>query len=163
VIHIIEVDRDHAVGSRGNFLAVVWRGRTSITAVSRCQMFLDNLKAEYPAEGVGLLQLAEPGAPPPDGAVRAAVSRLLASGAGSVKSSCLVYAGTGFYMASARALVTALTMLAKTSFPHEVFATVADAAAWHARLLPQVTPKDIITLVDRLVGELDRQTARATP
>jgi hypothetical protein len=143
---VLEVDRNHAVGSWGNLLIIVWRGVTHIVALERATEYLAALIAAHP-EGIGLLQVAEMTAPPPDGAVRQGVARMLASGRGHVTSSSLVYSGTGFWMAAARAFVTGLTMLSRPGFPHEVFATVDEAAQWHSRLLPRAD--------ERFMGQLE--------
>jgi hypothetical protein len=67
-------------------------------------------------------------------------------------------------MASVRALVAGVTMLARPGFPHEVFATVEEAAAWHARLLPTAEPPtptrfDIKRAAEAVIATID-QTGR---
>ena len=158
-IRVLELDRDHAVGAGANVLAIIWRHHTTIAAIDRAERHLHALMADYP-DGVGLLQLAEPTATPPSGVTRAALAAMLKSGSPGIKSSSLVYAGTGFHMAAARAFVTGLRMLTSFSFPHEIFATVDQAADWHARLLPRAhvrytAKQDIVALADRLTRELD--------
>jgi hypothetical protein len=160
-LRVLEVDRDHAVATWANLMVIVWRGQTQPVAVLRAEKALEELMATY-TDGVGLLQVAEPTAPPPDGASRAAVAKMLESGRGRITSSSLVYAGTGFYMAAARAFVTGLSLLTRAGFPHEVFATVPEAAEWHARLMPRAdgryaTQQDIVDTTAELTSILDKR------
>jgi hypothetical protein len=160
-LRVLEVDKDHAMGTWGNMLIIVWRGITYIPTIERCMVAMSELIAAYPA-GIGLLQVAEMTAKPPDGAVRAAVARMLASGRDHVTSSSLVYSGTGFWMAACRAFVTGLTLLSRPGFPHEVFATVDEAANWHARLIPRADgrftgQREIADATYELTAILDRR------
>jgi len=158
-LQTVEVDPDHAVGTLHDLLILVWRHETRPDAVLRASLALKALAAQHP-KGVGLLQVAEVTTKPPDGPARRAVSQMLNDGQGSVLSSSLVYLGTGFWMASARAFVTGLTLLSKPAFPHVVFASVEEAAAWHARLLASdATRSAILGAVRHLTFALDQRSA----
>jgi len=145
-------------------MMIVWRLHTSDAAVARAEKHLAALMRAYP-DGVTLIQVAEPTAPPPSGSARNAVAKLLHSGRNHIKSSSLVCAGTGFALATARALVTGLAMLMRTGFPHEVFATVKEAADWHARFpAPKnqraFASQDIVSAVADLTAILDKRSGQ---
>src|SRR5690606_30899909 len=124
----------YAVATCGNMVVIIWRGQTLVAAVARARSVLVETLAHGSGK-FGLMQVVEQGAPPPDSAARDALADLLAAGRGRLACSSLVYPGTGFWAAAARAFVTGLTMLARPGFPHVAFATAAEAADWHVQHL----------------------------
>jgi len=159
-VKVLEIDAHHAVGIYDNFMVVTWRGETTVAAVERAEKQLVRLMRAYP-DGIALMQVAEQGAPPPDGASRNAVAKMLHSGSGQIQSSSLVCPGTGFAMAAGRAFVTGLSMMMRVGFPHQVFATLEDAAAWHAQKWPpgntrQLSPSDLVAIASGLTVALDK-------
>jgi hypothetical protein len=157
-LEILEMRSAHAFGSWRNMLIIVWRHETASAAVRRAKNHLLEMRKAYP-HGIGLMQVAQPQAKPPDAATRAAIGDFLAAGRGAVACSSVVYGGTGFWMASFRALVAGVTMLARPGFPHHVFESVEEAADWHARLLPSVDPPapskiDIRRAADALIAAM---------
>lgn len=153
-VRLLEVDGDHAVGVVANLLVIVWRHRTFPAAVSRVSMALRALMEAHPS--VGIIQVAEVTTKAPEGPARAAIAKMLAEGKGHVACSSLVYLGTGFWMASARAFVTGITALSRPGFPHLVFSHVEEAADWHSRLLGTTTRPAIVAAVRALTEALDR-------
>ncbi|HEY2512587.1 MAG TPA: hypothetical protein VGI39_17085 [Polyangiaceae bacterium] len=153
-VRILEVDGDHALGVLDNLLIIVWRHRTFPAAVSRASLALRALIEAH--DSVGIMQIAEVTTKAPEGPARAAIGKMLADGKGHVVCSSLVYLGTGFWMASARAFVTGLTALSRPGFPHLVFGRVDEAADWHARLLGTMTRTGIASAVRTLTEALDR-------
>src|SRR5689334_5080604 len=161
-IEVLEVLEAHAFATWRNMLILVWRHRTEATAVRRARGHLIELTKRYPY-GIGLMQVATPEAEPPDADARGAITDMLAAGRGGVVCSSVIYGGTGFWMASVRALVASVAMLARPGFPHQVFATVEEAADWHSRLLPTVesptpTRLEISRAADALVAAMDEQS-----
>jgi hypothetical protein len=161
-IEVVEVRTNHGFATWRNMLLVIWRYETDADAVRRARIALIELKKRFP-NGIALMQVAEADAKPPDPDARGAIAELLAAGRDSVACSSLVYGGTGFWMASVRALVAGVAMLARPGFPHQVFATVDAAADWHSRLVPPVdadgrspTKNEIRAALDSLGRLLDR-------
>ena len=153
-VRILEVDADHALGVLDNLLIVVWRDRTLSPALARVTLALRRLMEAH--REVGILQVAEVSAKAPDAKAREEIAKLLALGKGRVACSSLVYMGTGFWMASARAFVTGLTALSRPGFPHVVFERIDEAADWHARLLGTTTRGEIDAAVRTMMAALDR-------
>ena len=161
-VRLVEADHDHAVGTLHNLLIIVWRRETLASAVERAAVILRVLLLRFP-DGVGLLQVAEPTTTPPDSAARGALGKMLkegekGEGKKGIVCSAVVYTGTGFWMAAARAFVTGMTMLSKLGFPHVIFATVPEAADWHARLLSDehTSRGAILAAVQALTEAIDR-------
>ena len=123
----LEKTADHLLATWGDVLLVVWHDRTTLEGVQASVRVYEDLAAEYPS-GVFLLTVVEEKAQVPDAAVRKALSRLLARGAGRTRKSALVYEGSGFNASIVRSITTGLARLAGVPYPHKVFATVADAA-----------------------------------
>ena len=64
-------------------------------------------------------------------------------------------------MATARAFVAGLSMMMRLSFPHQVFATVDDAARWHVENWPPngtlgLLPSDLVAIAADLSVALDK-------
>lgn len=159
-VQIHAVDARYAVATRGNMIFIAWRGETLVSAISTAKKVLvQALMQRYTC--YGLLQYVEHGAPPPDTAARSALADMLTAGQQRLVCSSLVYAGTGFWAAAARAFVTGLNLLARPGFPHVIFPTVQQAAQWHVQLLekePVLTHADICKTVDEMRAALDKAT-----
>jgi len=67
---------------------------------------------------------------PPPSEAREAVAIFLRSAAGKVRMSAVMHEGFGFRAAAVRSVVTGLSMLVRLPYPHEIFATVEQAANW---------------------------------
>lgn len=155
----LQVSADHAIGSWRNVLLVVWRVHTTVEAVLQAHAALARLKREYP-QGVCIFQVAETTAKAPDADARAALAKMLAAPDGVVISSSVVYAGTGFFLAAVRALVTGLTMLSRPKFPHLVFATKEEAADWHSQFVRSLVGRGLhkdalLAAVEQLLSAFD--------
>ena len=162
-VQIHAADARHALATRGNMVFIAWRGETLVSAITNAKRVLGQaLMQRYTS--YGLMQYVEQGAPPPDTAARNALADMLTAGRGRLVCSSLVYPGTGFWAAAARAFVTGLNLLARPGFPHVVFPTVRDAAQWHIQLLakePVLTHADICKTIDDLCAALDKARAAA--
>jgi hypothetical protein len=155
-IHLVE--KDYAVATHGRMMQIMWKGQTTVEAVDRAKQILIGLVADRTTT-FGLMQVVELNAPPPDSDARQALAGLLAVGEGSVACSSIVYPGTGFLAAAARAVVTGLTMLAQPGFPHLIFPTTEKAAEWHAQLMagPSCPSRlEICSDIERLRAALGR-------
>lgn len=152
------VEKNAAVATHGRMMQIMWRGQTTVEAVHRARQILLGLVADRPT-ALGLMQVVELNSPPPDAAAREALADLLAAGKGFITCSSLVYPGTGFWAAAARAFVTGLTMLARPGFPHEIFPTTERAAEWHAQQMsgPNCPSRqDICADIERLRAALGK-------
>jgi len=126
---LIAATPDHIIATWANVVILVWRNETTLKGVEAVQKVYDNLSAANP-KGIFLMTVVEFGAPMPSADVRDALARFLASGSGRMILSGVTHEGTGFRAAAVRSVVTGLALLAKLPYPHKVFATVDEAAAW---------------------------------
>lgn len=125
------VDRDHAIGTSEGLLLCVWRFQTTAEAIAELTGIVSRLVARSP-DRVIMLTVVEAEADMPDAPVRNALAAMFHRVASATIASALVFEGTGFKAATVRALTTTLNMVTRQPFPHKVFATVGDAAAWLA-------------------------------
>jgi hypothetical protein len=130
-LRVLEVDQDHIKGTAWNMLFMIWHKRTTGLAMDRARELLLEVSRAHPG-GIGVLQVVEVGAVPPDSAARQAIHRFLAAGEGHVRHSSVIHEGAGFGAAGVRAVMAGIYMLGRPKFPHVVFASVAGAARWHA-------------------------------
>ncbi|MEO8801082.1 MAG: hypothetical protein ABI551_24535 [Polyangiaceae bacterium] len=120
---------DHLIGTWRNVVIIVWKQETTLAGVDAGQKAYDDLAKANPS-GVFLLTIVESGAPMPSSSVRDALARFLANGNGRTLLSGVAHEGTGFRAAAVRSVVTGLAVLGQLPYPHKVFATVNEAAAW---------------------------------
>ncbi len=120
---------DHLIGTWRNVVILVWKQETTLAGVNAAQKVYDDLTKANPS-GVFLLTIVESGAPMPSSAVRDALARFLATGNGRTLLSGVAHEGTGFRAAAVRSVVTGLAVIGQLPYPHKVFATADEAAAW---------------------------------
>lgn len=130
-LRIIGVDEDHGKATSGNMLLVVWKKLTTAQACMGVTRDLAELARRYP-EGVGVLQVLETNATPPDAKAREKVLEFLRFCDGRVTHHSLVYGGSGFRAAAVRAIIASFYLAARPRFAHKVFASLAEALEWHA-------------------------------
>jgi hypothetical protein len=130
-VKILEIDAHHARGVAGNMLFLVWRYETQAAAYIRARATLAELGALH-SRGVGVMQVIEPTAVPPDAAARAEFPKMLDLADQFVKHFSIVHEGTGFKAAAVRTITSGVYLLSRRKFPHEVFSSLDVAAQWHA-------------------------------
>jgi hypothetical protein len=108
---------------------VIWHNETSKAGVQ----LLSNWFAKFvktQTKGVGLITIVEADAPLPSGRAREDLAKFMADNNQVIKTSVVVFEGTGFRAAAVRSVVTGLTMLARQAFPHKVFSAADVALEW---------------------------------
>ena len=150
---IIELTDDHIVATWQNVVILVWKRETTTAALDALRKAHDQVAAKH--EGaVFLLTIVEERAPMPPSATRDALAGFLKMLERSVELSAVVHEGAGFRAAAVRSVVTGVSLVARLPYPHKVFATVAEAAAWFGpnsrRNLKAWHPKALIDSVAEL-------------
>jgi hypothetical protein len=138
-LRIIGVDEDHGKATSGNMLLVVWKKLTTAQACIGVTRDLSELARRYP-QGVGVLQVLEINATPPDAEAREKVLEFLHFCGGRVTHHSLVYGGSGFRAAAVRAIIAGFYLAARPRFAHKVFASLPQAVEWHALCEVQLDP-----------------------
>jgi hypothetical protein len=127
VIH--ELTEDHLILTWERCVGVVWKRETTLEAMEKVETVFKEQLARYES-GLYLMTVIEEGASLPPSEAREAVAIFLRSCAGKIRMSAVVHEGSGFRAAAVRSVVTGLSMLVRLPYPHEIFATVEQAAKW---------------------------------
>jgi hypothetical protein len=126
---LTEADSDHIKGVVGNMLFMVWVSRTEYACYRRGAEIVRMLGPRFPT-GIGVLNLVEVSAVPPDARARGEFAQFLKLP--EIRHFSVTHEGHGFKAAAVRAIVSAAQFIAAPPFPHSVHATVDAAAAWHS-------------------------------
>jgi hypothetical protein len=127
---LIDIDDHHAKASAFDMLLIVWKKETQASAYARLITLVIQMGELHP-EGIGLLQVVETSASPPDEAARKAFSQSLGVCDKYVKHHSVVYEGSGFKAASVRAIMMGVYMVRRPKFEHLVANSLLRAAQWH--------------------------------
>jgi len=127
VIH--DLTDDHMVLSWERCVGVVWKRETTVAGVAKTEKVFRELYQRH-SSGLYLMTIVEEGALMPNAEARETVAVFLRSVAGKLRMSAVVHEGSGFRAAAVRSVVTGLSMLVRLPYPHEIFATVEQAAKW---------------------------------
>ncbi len=128
-LRVVQTDYDHAKGVAYNLVLLVWRRHTLLQPY-RAAMDLVTEHAQKHPGGVGVMQVVELDAVPPDAETRKAFNEFMKLP--GVAHFCVTHEGTGFKAASVRAIVSGVTVLSRPIFPHAVHSSVSDASSWAA-------------------------------
>lgn len=128
-LEVVEIDEDHVKGVAYNLVMMVWRRRTMVVPYRAGMQLVVNLGLKHP-NGVGVMQVVETEAIPPDSEARKAFAEFVRLP--QIRHFSVTHEGTGFKAASVRAIVSGVNALARPSFVHSVQSTVADASRWAA-------------------------------
>lgn len=135
-------DPDMAMGSWRHLFILVWRDNTTVEGVERLRRTFREWAADM--EGpLALITVVQDNCPMPPADARTDLGRWLGEISDRVQASAVVYEGQGFRSASVRGVVTGLTMIARQAYPHKVFATVAEGAAWLGTMASSRGVRDI--------------------
>lgn len=129
LVELVYSNADLAVGTSGNLFFVVWKKETNTEGMNALRARFDAFSASRGKE-VGLITVVAASAPMPEPGPKQALATWMSDVSPKIVVSTLLVEGTGFAAASARFVVTSLTMLAKQAFPHRVFGSIEDAAVW---------------------------------
>ena len=134
---VVSKNRDYALATWNEIVAVVWRHETTVEAVRQLDAAVAELARSHP-KGIGMLTIVAEGAPLPPSPARKAIAELLTARTAFIRCSVVIMEGTGFRAAAVRSVVTSLTMLSKHDFPHEI-CDVEGAVRMYTDVLPRAT------------------------
>jgi hypothetical protein len=148
---VVAIDEDHVKGIAFNIAFMVWRKRTLVGPYRAGIQLVAAMGLKHPT-GVGVMQVVETEAVPPDSETRKAFTEFLQLKA--IKHFCVTHEGTGFKAASVRAIVSGVHALARPSFEHAVHSTVADASRWAANQNRRIGRTDDWQAIERVMQAL---------
>lgn len=117
-----------------DIVAIIDDGKQSAPAYEALARLAVALKTEHP-RGYGVLIIIPKNARPPSDRARRAINDVLDAAAGGLKCICWVVEGKGFQAAMARAVLTGLRLLPRTSFETNVKSDLAEAVEWLLRCI----------------------------
>lgn len=89
---------------------------------------------------------------------RTELANFLADSGMNIHYSALVYEGSGFRAAAVRSVVTGLSMIASQAFPHKVFASTSEGAAWMASQCGSGIGWNVSQMqIDKTIGDIRAQ------
>ena len=136
------VDDAHAVVTRPHLMVCLWRTVTSREAVAEIRQIARRHAQAHPP--MAMLTVLEAEAEQPGGDVLRELAALFQDLEHSVSCSALTFEGDGFSAAAVRGVATGLQLLAKQTFPHQVFARVSEAADWMGQHDPNLSAADVM-------------------
>ncbi len=150
-LEVVAMDEDHIKGTAFNLLFMVWRRRTLAEPYRGGIQLVNELALKHP-EGVGVIQVVETEASPPDSEARKAFTDFLKLTA--IRHFSVTHEGSGFKAASVRAITSGVHALARPSFDHAVHSTVAEAARWAAVHNKSIGRNDDWQAIERVMQTL---------
>ncbi|HEV8551617.1 MAG TPA: hypothetical protein VGQ57_21360 [Polyangiaceae bacterium] len=150
-VEVLESDPDHVKGVLFNLVLLVWRRRTLLGSYRAAIELVRRVGLQHP-EGVGVLQVVEVDAVPPDGEVRKAFGEMMLVPA--IRHFSVTHEASGFRAASLRAIVSGAHALARPAFAHSVQSSVAAAARWASAQNRALGAPDDAAAIERAVQEL---------
>ena len=151
-LEVVALDEDHIKGTAFNILFMVWRRRTLLTPFRESIELVNRLAIKHPA-GVGVMQIVETEASPPDSETRKALAGDFLQQK-AIQHFSMTYEGADFKAASVRGIVFGAQALARPSFAYSVHATVADASRWAASQNRRLGRSDEWQAIERVMQTL---------
>jgi hypothetical protein len=148
---VIDMDADHVKAVGGNLVFMVWRFRTRAEPYRAGIRLIRKLALSHP-EGLGVMQVVEVDAIPPDDETRRAFSDAMQ--VRSIRHFSVIHEGTGFKAAAVRAIVWGLHMTARPKFAHVVHKSVQEASRWAAAQNEHLGRHDDARGIERTVQQL---------
>lgn len=156
IIHSVP---DQSLASWGDTFILLFHLNTTVPGVMEIDRAITRFSESRP-NGIGIITIVEEAAPMPPSDARDALVKVLEGISRCVKVSAVAFEGTGFRAAAVRSVVAGLTMVARQSYPHKVFATVEEAMAWMAPQMPSPTSsRDLIEAVREVRERLQAKAA----
>lgn len=149
-LRVLECSREHAFGAMPGVMFYVWRGVTTVAAARGIGTHIARIHADHAKRPCVLLGVVEAGTPPPEAEARKVLTESMKAGGAYLQASALAFEGEGFQASMVRAVATGLALLARTPYPHQVFASVPLAAQWLSSVAPE---HSVASLIDGL-GQL---------
>jgi len=153
-VRILRRSAAHGIAVASHTLVVHWRTKTGSAAVDDLTTLLSEFANELGR--VALVQVIHERATPPDGAACRALATMLKRNERRLVGSAVVFEGAGFRISMVRAIVLAISTLARIECPHTTFGSTAAAIEWLTALFGDGCPH----ATDGVQLAIDRLRAR---
>jgi hypothetical protein len=155
-------DTDFALGACGIVVLAIWRHETRPDGVVMLSDYIQE-RSTFAPKGIVLMQVIEEHASAPSPQARKALADMHVMKARLIRRSAVVYTKPGFAGATARAIITGISMMNPPSFDHEIFASVSPALDWLVSDARVETPKSLERAIARLRSTEAFAPRRPTP
>jgi hypothetical protein len=127
---LVDIDEHHVKATAFEMILIVWKKQTQASAYEGLIELVREMGERHP-EGIGVLQVVEVTAIPPDDAARRVFRDALGACDKYVRDYSVVHEGAGFKSAAVRAIVMGVFLVRQPKFRYLVANSLHQAAIWH--------------------------------
>lgn len=150
---VIHCEDGLAIGEVGPVCVVIWREAVTRPRFDRQRAALAEVVRKHSPDA-GFMCIVEPDVPPPSDELRKASADMMQSHQNGLRCAAGIIEGSGFKAALTRSVLSGITLLmGNRKSPMSYFATVGEASAWMAKLIP-VQPAAVKQAVDSMREQL---------
>lgn len=143
---------DFLFGKLDNLAILIWRRTPNVATVQRV---VDAFPRFVSPGGFGLLAVVGPQCAPPDSELRRVMNDAMRAYRDSLLGIATVVQTQGIFGGLSRAISRTLSVVSRTPYPHNVYATIEEASRWLPSLLsPQPTPKLSSSMIVDAIAEV---------
>jgi hypothetical protein len=147
---VVAFDEGLSFGNVANVFVGLYRQPATLSRMTASTARLRQVVAQYP-EGIGQLWVCEETSLASVGSeVTQRASELSKEFEPHTRGLAYVLEGDGFRVASARMLLSAIRLVARTQHPSRIFSKVAEGTAWLGAQVSGVDERRVMALVDEL-------------
>lgn len=126
-LEILAEDEGFLFGKLDNLGLIIWRGHTTTARIARIVEAFANFDDE---QGFGLLSIIGPRVNPPGPEARNAFDQAMRAHRDRLLGIATVIHTQGVFGGLSRAIARTLSIISRTPYPHNVYATLEEAARW---------------------------------
>lgn len=143
-LEILAEDEGFLFGKLGTLGIIVWR--TTPTA-ARTKRIIEAFPSFVAESGFALLTVVSPLCAPPDSDVRRLFDEAMRAYRNTLLGIATVVQTEGVLGGLSRAIARTLSVVSRTPYPHNVYATIEQASMWLPGLIPGLVPSTIVEVI----------------
>lgn len=150
-LEMLDEDEGFLFGKLDNLGIIVWR---TTPTPARVQRIVDAFPRFADERGFGLLTIVSPLCAPPDSEVRRLFDQAMRAYRDTLLGIATVVQTEGVFGGLSRAIARTLSIVSRTPYPHNVYATIEDASKWLPAIIsrepmPEMTPSTIVDVISQ--------------
>jgi len=148
-LEILDEDEGFLFGKLDNLGIIIWRGNTTVPRIQRIVSAFSHFEGEH---GFGLLSIIGPRVNPPGPEARKAFDLAMRGFRDRLLGIATVIHTEGVFGGLSRAIARTLSTVSRTPYPHNVYASIEDAAHWIPPIIarpnmPELSPSTIVEAI----------------
>jgi hypothetical protein len=148
-LEILAEDEGFLFGKLDNLGLIIWRGHTTPARIARIVEAFARFEDEH---GFGLLSIIGPRVNPPGPEARNAFDQAMRAHRDRLLGIATVIHTQGVFGGLSRAIARTLSIISRTPYPHNVYATLEEASRWIPSILarpplPELEPSTILEAI----------------